>query len=105
MRSGGVLVEAFDDRGVALPPFTLDRAHALIDRLRISRLLDGARGRPPVDRVAIAGALSALSELAMELGDVLEAVDINPLIAGPQGCIAVDVLVIPASPHQRVVGT
>ena len=102
--AGGVLVEAFDDRGVALPPLTLDRARTLIDRLRISRLLDGARGRPPVDRVAIAGALSALSQLAVELGDVLEAVDINPLIAGPQGCIAVDALVIPASPHQRVVG-
>jgi acetate---CoA ligase (ADP-forming) len=103
--AGGVLVEAFDDRGVALPPLTLDRASALIDRLRISRVLPGARGRPPVDRVAIAGALSALSQLAVELGDVLEAVDINPLIAGPQGCIAVDALVIPASPHQRVVGT
>ncbi len=102
--AGGVLVEAFDDRAVALPPLTLDRARALIDRLRISMLLDGARGRPPVDRVAIAGALSALSQLAVELGDVLEAVDINPLIAGPQACIAVDALIIPASPHHRVVG-
>ncbi len=90
--AGGVLVEVFDDRGVALPPLTLVRARTLIDRMRISRLLDGARGRPPVDRVAIAGALSALSQLAVELGDVLEAVDINPLIAGPQGCIAVDAL-------------
>ena len=103
--AGGVLVEAFDDREVALPPLTLDRARTLIDRLRISRVLDGARGRPPVDRVAIAGALSALSHLAVELGDVLEAVDINPLIAGPRGCIAADALVIAASPHGRVVGT
>ena len=103
--AGGVLVEAFDDREVALPPLTLDRARTLIDRLRISRVLDGARGRPPVDRVAIAGAFSALSHLAVELGDVLEAVDINPLIAGPRGCIAADALVIAASPHGRVVGT
>src|SRR4029077_1216329 len=71
--AGGVLVEAFGDRAVALPPLTLDRARALIDRLRISGLLDGARGRPPVDRVALAGALSALSQLALELGDGVEA--------------------------------
>ena len=103
--AGGVLVEAFDDRGIALPPLTPDHARTLIDRLRISGILDGARGRPPVDRDAIAGALSALSHLAVEVGDVLEAVDINPLIAGPRGCIAADALVIPAPPHQRVVGT
>jgi acyl-CoA synthetase (NDP forming) len=103
--AGGVLVETFEDRRVALPPVTPDHARALIDRLRISGILDGARGRPAVDRDAIAGALSALSHLAVELGDVLEAVDINPLIAGPQGCIAADALVIPAPPHQRVVGT
>jgi hypothetical protein len=42
-------------------------------------------------------ALCALSQLAMELGDVLEAVDINPLIAGPQGCVAADALVVPSS--------
>jgi hypothetical protein len=62
--------------------------------LRVSPVLDGVRGRPPVDRAAVARALSALSELAVELGDVLEAVDINPLIAGPHGCVAADALVI-----------
>ena len=69
---------------------------ALIDRLRVSRVLDGVRGRPPVDRRALAEALSALSNLAMELGDVLDALDINPLIAGPSGCVAADALVVPA---------
>ena len=94
--AGGLLVEAYDDRRVAIPPISLDRASALIDRLRVSRVLDGVRGRPPVDRQAIAHALSALSQLAVELGDVLAAVDINPLIAGAHGCIAVDALVIRA---------
>ncbi len=94
--AGGLLVEAFDDRRVAIPPISVDRARALIDRLRIGPLLAGARGRRPVDRLAVATALSALSLLAAELGDVLEAIDINPLIAGPEGCIAVDALVVPA---------
>lgn len=100
--AGGLLVEALDDRRVAIPPIGVDGAHAMIARLRISRVFDGLRGRPPVDRIAVASALSALSALAVELGDVLEAVDINPLIAGPQGCMAADALVIPS---QRVMGT
>lgn len=97
--AGGLLVEVFDDRRVAIPPIGTDRARALIDRLRVSRVFDGVRGRPSVDRLAVADALSALSQLAVELGDVLEAVDINPLIAGPHGCIAADAVVIPAVPH------
>jgi acetate---CoA ligase (ADP-forming) len=97
--AGGLLVEVFDDRRVAIPPIGTDGAGALIDRLRISRVFDGVRGRPPIDRLAVAGALSALSQLAVELGDVLEAVDINPLIAGPHGCIAADAAVIPAGPR------
>ena len=92
--AGGVLVEAFDDRLVALPPLGVDSALALLRRLRVSRVLGGIRGGPPVDRSAIAAALSGLSQLAAELGDALEAVDINPLIAGPKGCIAVDALVL-----------
>ncbi|MFI5285073.1 MAG: acetate--CoA ligase family protein [Candidatus Dormibacteria bacterium] len=93
--AGGVLVEAFDDRAVVMPPLSVDRALAALDSVRVSRVLDGVRGRPPVDRREVAGAISALSQLALELGDVLEAVDINPLIAGPHGCIAADALVVP----------
>jgi acyl-CoA synthetase (NDP forming) len=97
--AGGLLVEVVDDRRVAIPPIGTDRARDLIDRLRVSRVFDGVRGRPEVDRLAVASALSALSQLAVELGDALEAVDINPLIAGPLGCIAADAVVIPATPR------
>ncbi len=94
--AGGVLVEMFDDRRVVVPPISVDRARTVLDRLRVARLFDGTRGRPSVDRGAVATALSALSRLAIELGDVLEAVDVNPLIAGPHGCVAADALVIPS---------
>jgi acetate---CoA ligase (ADP-forming) len=39
--------------------------------------------------------VAALSHLAVDLGDVIAAVDVNPVIAGPSGCVAVDALVIP----------
>ncbi|MGH2678253.1 MAG: acetate--CoA ligase family protein, partial [Actinomycetota bacterium] len=58
-------------------------------------LLDGVRGKPAADVRAVARALVRLSALALDLGDRIEALDVNPLIAGPDGCVAVDALVIP----------
>ena len=93
--AGGVLVEVLHDRRLALPPLDARGARALIDRLRIRPLLDGVRGAPAVDVDAIARAVSRLSVMAADLGEQLDAVDVNPLIATPDGCVAVDALVIP----------
>jgi acetate---CoA ligase (ADP-forming) len=92
---GGTLVEVLRDRRAALPPLDPPRARALVDRLAVRPLLDGARGRPVVDARAVVDALVRLSLVAVDLGDRLEAVDVNPLIAGPDGCVAVDALVVP----------
>jgi len=93
--AGGVLVEVLDDRRLALPPLDAARARRLVDGLAARSLLDGLRGRPPVDLDAVVEALVRLSALASDLGDELEALDVNPLIAGPNGCVAADALVIP----------
>jgi acetate---CoA ligase (ADP-forming) len=93
--AGGELVEVLRDRRMALPPVDEPRARRLLDRLSVRPLLDGVRGRPPADVGAIVQAIVGLSALAADLGDLLEALDVNPLIAGPDGCVAVDALVIP----------
>jgi hypothetical protein len=92
--AGGILVEVLGDRRLAMPPIDEARAMRLIDRLKIRTLLGGVRGRPPSDVGALARALVGLSWLAADLGDDLEALDVNPVICGPDGCVAVDVLVI-----------
>jgi len=94
--AGGILVELLADRRVALPPVDAARATDLLDDLSLAPLLRGVRGRPPVDLPAVAGAVAALSTIAVELGDLLAAVDVNPLICRPDGCVAVDALVVPA---------
>ena len=92
--AGGVLVEVLHDRRLGLPPLDQQAARRLIDGLKIRPILDGVRGANPVDVDALANAVSRLSVLAADLGDVLDALDVNPVIVSPSGCVAVDALVL-----------
>ena len=92
--AGGILVEVMKDACFAMPPFDTAEAHRLIDRLSIRRLLDGVRGKPPANVDAVAEALARFSVLAATLGDAIAEIDVNPMIAGPDGCRAVDALVV-----------
>jgi len=93
--SGGVLVELLADRVVALPPVSPGQAGQMIAGLRAAKLLAGVRGQPAADLSAVVAAVTGLSQLACELGEVLEALDVNPLICGPAGAVAVDALAVP----------
>jgi acetate---CoA ligase (ADP-forming) len=97
--AGGVLVELLADRVVALPPVPDTMARELVNGLRVRALLAGVRGAPAADMDALVGAITGLSALAVELGDELDALDVNPLICGPDGAIAVDALAIPRQPR------
>ena len=96
--AGGTLVELLDQRAVALPPVGPDTARRLVATLRISRVLAGHRGSPAVDVDGLVAAVVAMSALAYELGDQLDAVDVNPLVVHPGGAVAVDALVLPRAP-------
>jgi len=93
--AGGLLIEIFAERAVLLAPVTRAAALAALHRLRIAPVLAGARGQPAADLGVIADIIVALSGLACDLGDMLDALDINPLICGPSGAVAADVLAVP----------
>ena len=90
--AGGVLVEILGDVSYALPPFDTAHARRLIDRLRIRPLLDGVRGQTAADIEVLANALARFSVLSASLGDLITELDVNPIIAGPGGALAADVL-------------
>jgi acyl-CoA synthetase (NDP forming) len=90
---GGVLTEVLDDVAIRLAPVTPRAAMSMLDDLRGRRLLDGVRGRPAIDRAAVAEMLVALGRLGADRPDVLE-VDLNPVIATPSRAVAVDALVV-----------
>lgn len=87
---GGIHAETLKDAAFALPPFDAAEARRLIDRLRLRPLLDGARGAPAADIDALASAAARFSTLAAVLGDRVEAIDVNPILALPRGAVAVD---------------
>ena len=91
---GGRLVEVLSDSVSALAPFDEELAKRLIGRLKGRRLLEGVRGACPADVDALARALSRFSGLAAGLGDSLQSLDANPVIATANGCVAVDALAI-----------
>ncbi|MGO9344266.1 MAG: acetate--CoA ligase family protein [Acidimicrobiales bacterium] len=92
--AGGLLVELIHDRSVGLPPIDLLRARHMLDRLGVRPLLDGIRGAAPCDMDAAARAVVSISVLACELGEAIEALDVNPIRCGPDGADALDALVV-----------
>jgi acyl-CoA synthetase (NDP forming) len=95
--AGGVLVELLQDRKLAFPPLDDAGARRLIDALQMRPMLDGLRGAEASDVNTLAQAISRLSVLAADLGEALDAIDVNPVIVSADGCVAVDALVIPRS--------
>jgi acyl-CoA synthetase (NDP forming) len=89
---GGSLVELLDDIAICRVPVTRAAALRAVARLRTRRLLDGYRGLPPVDLLAVAGLLERLSELVAATPAIVE-VDLNPVIANAHGLVVVDALV------------
>ena len=93
--AGGVLIETHADRRFLLPPAGQASVRRAIDQLACRPLLDGVRGSEAADVDALVDGVARLSVIATTLGDRLAELDINPLIVHPQGCQAVDALVIP----------
>jgi acetyltransferase len=96
---GGTLVEVFRDREVALPPLNDFLVSRLISRTRAARLLKATRGAPAVDEAALKEMLLRVSEMACELPTIVE-MDMNPVIASPDGVVAVDARIVVA-PHNE----
>ncbi|MET9274956.1 acetate--CoA ligase family protein [Kribbella sp. NPDC003557] len=90
---GGVLVEVLKDVTFRLAPLGDDEARAMIDGIGAHEMLDGVRGARPVDKDALADLVRRLSDLVTDFPQFAE-VDLNPVLAGPDGATAVDVRII-----------
>ena len=92
--AGGTLVELLKDRVFSRAPVDSSQARRMVSRLRCSALLDGVRGAEPSDTASFINAIVRFSQLANDLKDSYEQIDVNPVIVAPGGCVAVDALVL-----------
>ena len=95
--SGGIWIELMKDRAVAIPPLSIEEAQVMVDRLQVRPMLAGSRGLPPADIASLHDAIVRFSMLAADLGDLIDEMDVNPLLVSGQGCFAVDALLISSS--------
>lgn len=90
--AGGIYAEGLGE--VTSRPLPVGRRdlYQMLDEVPALGALRGWRGAPPADRPALVAALAAVARLATTLGDDLVALDVNPIVAGPRGAVAVDLL-------------
>ena len=86
---GGTLAELIGSARFALAPVTDVDVQLALTSGKAGRLVAGWRGSPPADTAAVADVLYRLSQLAVDLPEVAE-LDLNPILAGADGCVAVD---------------
>jgi acetate---CoA ligase (ADP-forming) len=91
---GGVMVELLGDTAVRLAPVGDQVAHAMLGALKGQALLTGFRGKARADVEGLVDTICRLSELAHDLRDLIDQIDVNPVIAATSGVIAVDALIV-----------
>lgn len=95
---GGQLVEVFKDRSLGLPPLNTTLARRMMEQTRILQALKGVRGRAPVDLQELEQMMVRFSHLVAEQRFIRE-IDINPLLASPEGLVALDARVVLHEPE------
>jgi len=93
---GGTFAELIGDAAFRLAPLTDVDVDELVTAGKVGRLLAGYRGAPPADRDAVADTVLRVGRLVSDIPEIAE-LDLNPVIAGADGCVAVDARVRTAS--------
>jgi acetyl-CoA synthetase len=66
----------------------------MLEGLKGFKLLQGYRGSPAVDLDSVCDAIARISEFAVDHAEEVEEIDVNPLLARPDGAIALDALIV-----------
>ena len=92
---GGIFVEALDSASFAAAPLSDAQAEALVRGIRGGIVLSGFRGMPPADVPSLARLVSSVGDLMSAYPQIQE-LDLNPVLVGPSGAMAVDVRLVRA---------
>lgn len=90
---GGIYTEVLRDVSFRLAPLSQREAAEMINEIKSSRILRGARGTPAVNIAALVDSLMRLGQLVVDFPEIAE-LDVNPLAAGPEGVLALDARIL-----------
>jgi acetyltransferase len=96
--AGGILVEAYKDFSLAIPPLNTTLARRMMEQTKIYKVLQGVRGRKPVDLARLERLLVRFSQLVMEQ-PIIKEIDINPVLVSSDDIIALDARIILHDPN------
>jgi len=92
--TGGTLIHLFDDVAFRLLPVTAEDIKSMLADLRGRRLIDGFRGRAPLNEEALVQTVLAIAQLGVDVAGLYESMDFNPLVLTEQAAVAVDAKII-----------
>lgn len=90
---GGVLVEVLKDVVFRSLPLTEEDARSMLSEIRASKILDGVRGAPPIDKEALVRLMLGISDLCTAFPEIAE-LDLNPVLAYPRGVGILDARIL-----------
>lgn len=102
---GGIYVETLRDVAFRIAPFSRGEAEEMLGEIRARALLDGVRGKPPVDKAALVDALLRVGQLVVDFPEIAE-LDINPFVVYDQGGggVAIDMRLVLGAQEGRAAG-
>lgn len=98
--TGGTMTDLLSDVSFRMLPLKRADVRAMLDSLKVRRLLDGFRGSPPCDVRALEDTILKIAQLGAEIAPFMESADFNPVIATPSGAVVVDAKVVLAPEPQ-----
>ena len=90
---GGIFVEILEDVAFRAIPLSRRDAESMVEQLKARKILAGVRGEPPVDKAALVELLLKVSSIVTAYPQLSE-LDLNPVIAYPEGYAVVDARII-----------
>ena len=91
--AGGTLTEVWQDTASCLIPASDETLNQCLNRLKVSKILAGFRGKPAVDRAALLSAIRGIQDYVLANAGTVEEVEVNPLICTQSSAIAADALI------------
>jgi succinyl-CoA synthetase beta subunit len=87
---GGTAVEIYRDVTLRMAPLGQKDAESMVRCLKARPLLEGYRGREPVNLDELTRLLETFSDVVMDLETEIESIDLNPVICSSKRCVVAD---------------